>query len=80
MAENVENLVLEHLKRFQPTLERIDRRLGELATRKTETQTAVLSLRRDQVIDAAISAHRRVQLDNVKDRLDHIERCLELQD
>jgi prefoldin subunit 5 len=46
MTENVENLMLEHLKRFQSTLERIDRRLGELTTRQSETHTAVLGLRR----------------------------------
>ena len=47
MTENVENLVLEHMKRFQASLERIERKLGEVATRQTDTHTAVLGLRRD---------------------------------
>ena len=80
MTENVENLMLEHLKRFQSTLERIDRKLGELTTRQSETHTAVLGLRRDQVNDAEISAHLQVQLDGVRDRLERIERRLELSD
>ena len=80
MADNVESLMLEHLKRFQAPLERIDRRLGELTTRQTETHAAVLGLRRDQVNDAEISAHLQVQLDGVKDRLERIERRLELND
>ena len=78
MTDNVENLMLEHLKRFQATLERIELRLGELAVRQTETHTAVLAVRRDQVNDAEISAHLQVQLDGVKERLARIERRLDL--
>ncbi len=78
MTENVENLILEHLERFQSPLERIERRLGELNGRQTETHTAVIGLRRDQVNDAEIAGHLQVQLDGVKDRLDRIERRLEL--
>jgi DNA-directed RNA polymerase specialized sigma24 family protein len=78
MNENVENLMFEDLKRFQTTLERVDRRLGEFTIRQSETHTAVLGLRRDQLSDAEISAHLQVQLDGVRDRLDRIERRLEL--
>ncbi|RHW18753.1 hypothetical protein D1610_00900 [Sphingomonas gilva] len=78
MADNVENLMLEHLKRFQATLERIDQKLGELTIRQSETHAAVLGVRRDQVNDAEIAGHLQVQLDGVKDRLDRIERRLDL--
>ncbi|MET0179113.1 MAG: hypothetical protein ABW194_01360 [Novosphingobium sp.] len=78
MTENVDNLVLEHLKRFQMTPERIERRLDELTTRQTETHAAVLGLRRDQVADAEVSAQLQVQLDAIRARLDRIERRLEL--
>ena len=79
MAE-VENLMLEHLKRFQATLDCMDRRIGELTVRQSETHAAVLSLRRDQVNDAEVVAHVQVQLDHVGSRLDRIERRLELND
>ena len=78
MAENVENLVLEHMKRFQAPLDRIERRLDELTTRQTETHSAVLGVRRDQVNDAEVSAHPQTQLDAVRARLDRIESRLEL--
>ena len=29
MNENIENLLLEHMKRFQATLERVERKLDE---------------------------------------------------
>ncbi len=80
MAETVDNLMLEHLKRFQAPLDRIDRRLGELTIRQSETHAAVLALRRDQVNDAEIVAHVQVQVDGLRDRLDRVERRLELND
>ena len=80
MAENVENLMLEHLKRFQATLDRLDRRIGELTVRQTETHTAVLALRRDQANDAEVVAHLQVQFDGFRDRLERVERRLELKD
>lgn len=78
MTENVENLLLDHMKRFQASLDRIERRLDELTTRQTETHTAVLAVRRDQVNDAEVSARLQVQLDAVRARLDRIESRLEL--
>ncbi len=80
MAESVDNLMLEHLKKFQASLDRIDRRLGELTIRQSETHSAVLSLRRDQLNDAEVVAHVQVQVDGLRDRLDRIERRLELND
>ena len=73
MTEQVESLMLEHLKRFQAPLERVEHRLGELTTRQTETHAAVLGLRRDQLNDAEAAAHLQVQLDRVRDRLDRLE-------
>jgi ribosome-associated translation inhibitor RaiA len=78
MAENIENLMLEHLKRFQGTLDRIEPDMRELKTRQSETHSAVISLRRDQVQDAEVSANIYVHFDALKDRLDRIERRLEL--
>jgi hypothetical protein len=78
MAENVENLMLEHLKRFQASLDRIERDLREMKVRQSDTHSAVIGLRRDQANDAEISAHLQVQLDSVRDRLERIERRLDL--
>ena len=78
MADNIENLMLEHLKRFQATLDRMERKLNEFTVRQTETHSAVLGLRRDQVNDAEQSAHLQVQLDDVRDRLERVERRLDL--
>lgn len=78
MSDKVENLMLEHLKRFQATLDRVERDIREVKTRQNETHSAVLGLRRDQLGDAELAAHLQVQLDAVNERLDRIERRLEL--
>ena len=78
MADNVENLMLEHLKRFPATLDNIQYDIRELKLRQSETHTAVLALRRDQLGDAELTAHMQVQMDRFGDRLDRIERRLEL--
>lgn len=80
MTDNVENLMLEHLKRFQGTLESIQRDIRELKVRQSETHNGVLALRRDQITDAEVTAHVQAQMDRFNDRLDRIERRLELND
>ncbi len=77
---DVENLMLEHLKRFQATLESVQRDVRELKVRQAETHAAVLSVRRDQVNDAEVSAHVHTRVDGLQDRLERIERRLELTD
>jgi low affinity Fe/Cu permease len=78
MSGKVENLMLEHLKRFQATLERIESKISELTMRQNETHSAVIGLRRDQAQDAEVAAHLQVQPDAVRDRLDRIERRIEI--
>ena len=78
MADNVENLMLEHLKRFQATLDSVQRDIRELKIRQSETHTAALALRRDQVSDAEVTAHMQAQMDRFGERLDRIERRLDL--
>lgn len=45
MSDNVENVLLEHLKRFQATLERIERKQEETITRIGHLEISVAGLR-----------------------------------
>ena len=78
MADNIQNLMLEHLKRFQATLDSMQHDIREVKVRQSETHTAVLALRRDQLNGAEVTAHMQTQLDRFGDRLDRIERRLDL--
>jgi len=78
VAENVENLMLEHLKRFQATLERMDRRQDEFINRLGGIEGAVVSIMQRLAHLSAADAAQQLALDNVGRRLDRIERRLEL--
>ncbi|OCX67711.1 hypothetical protein A6M27_17145 [Acidithiobacillus thiooxidans] len=62
MAEEIGNLILEHLKRFQVGQDRIERKLEEVVTRLGSLEVSVASVR----------------LDRLSERIDRIERRLEL--
>jgi len=52
----------------------------ELKVRMTEVYTAVVGLRRDQVNDAEVVGRIQLTIDRVTDRLDRVERRLNLSD
>ena len=78
MTDNVENLMLEHLKRFQATLERIERvvndHTGRLANLEGGQAVIVQHLAHFSAADAA----QQLAIDHMSSRPDRIERRLEL--
>lgn len=78
MADHIENLMLEHLKRFQGALDRIERKQDEMVGRIGNLEGAVASLIQHLGHLAAADAAQQVAIDNVSRRLDRIERRLEL--
>ena len=78
MTENIENLLLEHLKRFQPGQERIERKLEEVVNRIGHLKGSVAGLRRDFAHSDENTAAMSVRLDRLSERFDRIEKRLEL--
>ena len=78
MTENIENLLLEHLSRFQAGQERIERKLDEVINRFGQLELGVSGLRRDIAHADENGVGLSVRLDRVSERLDRIERRLEL--
>jgi len=78
MTENVENLLLEHMKRFQAALERIERKQDELVGRVANLESAIASMMQHLGNLAAADAAQQLAIDNISRRLDRIERRLEL--
>lgn len=78
MTDNVENLILEHLKRFQAGQDRIERRLEEMTTRLGNLEVSLATLRRDTAHGEETTALLSVRMDRMNERLDRIERRLEL--
>ena len=79
MADNVENLMLEHLK-FQATLDRMDKRQDEVIGRLANLEGGQASIIQHLGHLAGADAAQQLALDNVHRRLDRIERRLELRD
>ena len=78
MTADVENLLLEHMKRFQATLERIESELREVKMRMTNIENGQVSFMKHLAHQAAAHASQQVVIDRMNDRLDRIERRLEL--
>jgi DNA-binding FrmR family transcriptional regulator len=78
MVENVESLMLEHLKRFQSTLERMDRRQEEMIARLANLEGQMVAVMQHLANFSAADAAQQIAIDNINLRLDRIERRLEL--
>ncbi|RMH94966.1 hypothetical protein EBB59_01390 [Lysobacter pythonis] len=78
MSNNVENLLLEHLKRFQASQDRIERKIDEHTTRlgRIEITLARLSTTEGQQDEA--HAEQSVRIDRLAERLERVERRLEI--
>jgi uncharacterized coiled-coil protein SlyX len=78
VTENVENLLLEHMKRFQATLDRFERKQDELVGRIANLESSIASMMQHLANLSAADAAQQLAIDNVSRRLDRIERRLEL--
>ena len=78
MTDVVENLMLEHLKRFQATLDRMDRRQEEIIGRIAKLEGSLASMMGHLAHLAGADAAQQLAIDNVNRRLDRIEARLEL--
>ncbi len=73
MAISAENLVLEHLKRFQVTLDRVETKLDDLTV-------GVASLERHMALVHDDVAALNLRMDGFSKLMDRVERRLELTD
>ena len=78
MSDNVENLMLEHLKRFQGTLDRIEPTLNEHTGRLANLEGGQAVIVQHLAHFSAADAAQQLAIDNMSSRLDRIERRLEL--
>lgn len=78
MADKVENLMLEHLKRFQATLDRVEGKIGDLTNRMANVENSMASVIRHLGDFAGADAAQNLAIDRINERLDRIERRLEL--
>lgn len=73
MTENIENLILEHLRHIRGRVDQIAEDVGTLKLRTTSLESQIAGLHGDNAI-----AHQR--MDRIEARLDRIERRLDLRE
>jgi hypothetical protein len=76
--ENVENIVIEHLKRFQAGQDRIERKLEEATRRLANLEAGQASIIQHIGHLASADAQQQLAADGFNQRLERIERRLEL--
>ncbi len=78
MTDNTENLILEHLKRFQAGQDRIENKLDELTRRIANLEAGQASLIQHIGHLASVDAQQQLVSDSFNRRLERIERRLEI--
>ncbi len=76
--ETTENLIIEHLKRFQAGQERIERKLEEVNRRLANLEAGQASIIQHIGHLASADAQQQLSADGFDQRLERIERRLEL--
>jgi peptidoglycan hydrolase CwlO-like protein len=80
MTDNVENLILEHMRSLRAGQDNIAHELREVQARISSLEAAVLGNKREVVFTQEDIARQQVSIDTIKERLFRVERRLELRD
>lgn len=78
MTENIENLLLEHMKRFQIEQAASRERDVEILARLAGIESGIARLTRDEASTYSELIQDRHGMDKLKERIERIEKRLEL--
>jgi septal ring factor EnvC (AmiA/AmiB activator) len=78
MTDNVENLILEHLRGLRAGQDRLESEMREVAARLTSLEASTAAGRRDSAHNYEEIIRQQSSIDQIKARIDRIERRLEI--
>jgi tetrahydromethanopterin S-methyltransferase subunit G len=82
MSENIENLVLEHLRALRNEVAglrtEMHEEFREVKLRLGSVETAVVAVRRDSADQMGDVVRQQLRIDQLAERLDRLERRMEL--
>lgn len=78
MTDNVENLILEHLKKIQAEQAASRERDAEIMSRLGMIESGIARISRDESANYAEIVQDRHSVDKLKERIERIERRLEI--
>jgi hypothetical protein len=79
MSEDVDNIVLEHLKKIQGEQTAARERDAEMLSRLAHIETSIVRLAREGADNFAEAVSDRHAIDKLKEWIERLERRLELQ-
>jgi outer membrane murein-binding lipoprotein Lpp len=80
MSYNVENIVLEHLRHIRSRVDQIADDMSDLKHRMSSLESAMVTVKHEVAHGDETDARQQVTLDKIIDRIQRIERRLELND
>ncbi|MDP3837438.1 MAG: hypothetical protein Q8Q54_00790, partial [Methylococcales bacterium] len=78
MSDNVENIVLEHLRHIRSRVDQIADDMSDLKHRMSSLESAMVSVKHEVAHGDETDARQQVTLDKIIDRIQRIENRLEL--
>ena len=78
MTDNVENLILEHLRGLRPGQDRLESEMREVAARLTSLEASTAAGRLDSAHNYEEVIRQQSSIDQIRARIDRIEKRLEI--
>ena len=78
MTDNVENLILEHLRGLRAGQDRLESEMREVAARLTSLEASTAAGRRDSAHNYEEVIRQQSSIDQIRARIDRIEKRLEI--
>jgi archaellum component FlaC len=78
MTENVESLVLDHLRHIRGRVDQIGEDIQDLKHRMSSLESAMVGVKREITHGDETDARQQVSIDRLLERVERIERRLEL--
>ena len=78
MTDNVESIIIEHLRHIRGRVDRIADDVTDLKLRMSSLEHAMVQVKREVASGDETDARQQVSLDRLADRIERIERRLEL--
>ena len=78
MTDGVENLIVEHLRHIRSRVDRIVEDMSDLKHRMSSLESAMVLVKREVSSGDETDARQQLALDRMMDRLERIERRLDL--
>ncbi len=80
MTDNIDNIVLEHLRHIRSKVDKTEQSIDDLKIRMSRLESAMLSVKREVADGFEAEIHQQNANDRIIGRLERIERRLDLQE